>query len=164
MRGAQAVYSACVEVRRAFDDITSRARGRFERRDWRGMQADAVERLEVTPRLVALAVEQLGSLMGRRRADPAFWRAIHGAYAALLKEDPDPQLAQTFFNSVSRRLLGTVGLAEDIDFFTSAPDPEGGATESVQSLDEHCIQSFRRYAGRAVDIQFIRSKNHAVGE
>ncbi|MCZ6599209.1 MAG: bifunctional isocitrate dehydrogenase kinase/phosphatase [Acidobacteria bacterium] len=126
MRGAQAVYSACVEVRRAFDDITSRARGRFERRDWRGMQADAVERLEVTPRLVALAVEQLGSLMGRRRADPAFWRAIHGAYAALLKEDPDPQLAQTFFNSVSRRLLGTVGLAEDIDFFTSAPDPEGG--------------------------------------
>lgn len=126
MRGALAVYSACVKVRRAFDDITRRARGRFEQRDWHGMQSDAVERLEVTPRLVALAVERLGSLMGRRRADHDFWRAIHGAYAALLEEDPDPQLAKTFFNSVSRRLLGTVGLAADIDFFTSATGTEEG--------------------------------------
>jgi len=126
VRGALAVYSACVEVRRAFDDITVLARGRFEQRDWRGMQADAIERLEVTPRLVSVAVDRLGTLMGRHRDDHAFWRAIHGAYADLLKEDPEPQLAQTFFNSVSRRLLGTVGLAQDIDFFTSVPGPEGG--------------------------------------
>jgi isocitrate dehydrogenase kinase/phosphatase len=126
VRGALAVYSACLEVRSAFDDITGRARDRFEHRDWGGMQADAVERLEVTPRLVALAVDQLGALMGRNRADHAFWRDIHDAYADLFKEDPDPQMAQTFFNSVSRRLLGTVGLAEDIDFFTSDGEPESG--------------------------------------
>jgi isocitrate dehydrogenase kinase/phosphatase len=119
--GALAVHQACAEVTRAFDDITRRAQGRWEQRDWAGMQADTVERLGLTPRLINQAVEQLGTLLGPQRDDHEFWRATHDAYARLIRGTANPEVAQTFFNSVSRRLLGTVGLAEDIDFFTSEP-------------------------------------------
>ena len=129
-RGALAVHSACAEVTRAFDDITRRAQGRWELRDWAGMQADAVQRLELTPRLINQAVEQLGTLLGAQRDDHAFWRATHDAYARLIAGTANPEVAQTFFNSVSRRLLGTVGLAEDIDFFTSEPTATDGLVDA----------------------------------
>jgi len=129
-RGALAVHSACAEVTRAFDDITRRAQGRWELRDWAGMQADALQRLELTPRLINQAVEQLGTLLGAQRDDHAFWRATHDAYARLITGTANPEVAQTFFNSVSRRLLGTVGLAEDIDFFTSEPAATDGPVDA----------------------------------
>ena len=129
-RGALAVHQACAEVTRAFEDITRRAQRRWEQRDWAGMQADTVERLGLTPRLINQAVEQLGTLLGPQRDDHDFWRATHDAYARLIRDTASPEVAQTFFNSVSRRLLGTVGLAADIDFFTSDPAATSGPVEA----------------------------------
>ena len=41
--GAHAVYATCDAFQHRFNAITRRARRRFERRDWHGMQADAAE-------------------------------------------------------------------------------------------------------------------------
>ncbi|HTG49999.1 MAG TPA: isocitrate dehydrogenase kinase/phosphatase AceK regulatory subunit, partial [Gemmatimonadales bacterium] len=40
-RAADAIFAAYEGWRQGFEEITGRARERFERRDWRGAQADA---------------------------------------------------------------------------------------------------------------------------
>ena len=44
-RAVEAIHAAYAAYRGGFEEITRRARDRFERQDWLGAQADATERL-----------------------------------------------------------------------------------------------------------------------
>ena len=46
----------------------------------------------------------------------ARWIGAKCAYAELVADRPDYELAQTFFNSVTRRLLTTVGVDPAVEF------------------------------------------------
>ncbi len=129
-RGALGIYSAFVALRGGFNAITARARKRFEARDWQGIQDDAVERLEIHPRMLDRTLGDLKVLLGERLTDLGYWRQTRQAYAAMLAEEPNRELAETFFNSTTRRIFATVGVNADIEFFTlgspaagEQPDP-----------------------------------------
>jgi len=103
-------------VLRAFDayfaefrGLTRRARERFEARDWPGMLDDMAERLTLQGRCVQAVLSAVHDDASEIDADPALWSAARDAYAAATADHPNRPIAETFFNSVSRRALGTVG-------------------------------------------------------
>jgi isocitrate dehydrogenase kinase/phosphatase len=115
------------EYRARFGAFNSRAPARFSNADWRGMQADAVGRLEVYGHVVRRVVEDVGEMLGERLEDPTLWMAIKAVYSGLIADLQDWELAETLHNSVTRRVFDTVGVNERVEFvdtdFDSPPSP-----------------------------------------
>lgn len=91
-----------------FRAVTRRARGRFEDADWAGVQRDGAERLALYKLAVATAVQDIKARLGGTRAAP-FWAEAKAAYGTAVCERADAEIAETFFNSVVRRIQGTIG-------------------------------------------------------
>jgi len=106
---AEIVLDAFDQYRADFDRITARAGQRFSERDWHGMRADAAERLDLYAEAVA------STAVGLDR-DSSAWTRAKTAFQDLIEGHPDEELGQTFFNSVSRRVLGTVGVDAETTF------------------------------------------------
>ncbi|MGD2114149.1 MAG: bifunctional isocitrate dehydrogenase kinase/phosphatase [Acidobacteriota bacterium] len=98
--------------------VTRRARERFERREWQGIRRDTVERLGLYDRSLTETLESLTSLVGPEVADPALLGPTKDAYTEAILGRHDFELAQTFFNSVSRKLVPHVGLDPRIDYLS----------------------------------------------
>ena len=103
----------------AFGEITRRAPSRFADRDWAGMRADTLERLELYRKVLDPAVEALSALLGPRVSEKTVWTGMKEAFAALVAERVDLGLAETFFNSASRRIFHTVGVDPRVEFVAS---------------------------------------------
>lgn len=129
-RAASAIFAAYLDYQREFRGISRRARVRFEQRDWRGTQSDARERLELRPRCVRRIVEELQGMLGERATDHWLWRRMRAGYASRVEPLPDRELACTFFSSVTRKVLGTVGVDPAIEFTAADEEvrPPPGAT------------------------------------
>ncbi len=116
LASARRIAAAFADYNAEFRDITRRAALRFETRDWHGTQKDAVERIELYDRAVDHTVLQLRNFLGEQVLDRPLWRAIRDRYADDIAGYADAAFDRTFFSSVSRRLLGTIGSANDIEF------------------------------------------------
>src|SRR5512135_2290788 len=79
-RGAAAILGAFEDYERQFLAITRRAKSRFERRDWHGMQQDAVERLELYGRVIARIEAEIRAMLGASAQDRSLWEAMKTAY------------------------------------------------------------------------------------
>ena len=111
---ARAIHAAFESYRDEFRAVTRRARSRFERREWREGQADAVERFSLYRERIDPLVSTLPAMLGGDARNRAAWREIKHEYAVLTTDRPDPEIAWTFFSSVTRRVFGTVGVAGGI--------------------------------------------------
>jgi isocitrate dehydrogenase kinase/phosphatase len=114
---------AAKAIRQAFDSyqgqyaaITQRAKARFENRDWPGIQADAGERLDLYKKVVDETVVEIKRLLGGRVNDPELWMRAKVVYAGLIAKVDLWELAETFFNSITRRVFATVGVNPQIEF------------------------------------------------
>ena len=114
-----------------FRAITRRAPLRFDSRDLRASQQDAIERIGLYERFVNQTVAELRERLGSRSLERALWRRIRGAFAARITQQPDPEFTKTFFSSISRRVFGTVGVAPDVEFVATDLDPLAGIHTSV---------------------------------
>lgn len=128
---ARRIASAFAEYNAEFRAITRRAPLRFDARDWKGSQRDAVERIELYDRFVALTVAELRAMLGDEAQDRALWTRIRADFAALIEGVPDAEFIKTFFSSISRRLFGTVGVAPEIEFVATDLDPLAHVTSTV---------------------------------
>jgi isocitrate dehydrogenase kinase/phosphatase len=99
-----------------FDQITQRAPIRFINRQWAGVQADTTERLNLYATVVDQTEVDIRGLLGDRVAENKIWAGAKADYAARIANWDDRELAETFFNSVTRRILGTVGVNRQIEF------------------------------------------------
>ncbi len=118
-RGAGLLREHYDAYTRGFGEITRRATARFSEADWTGMRADALERLELYRKLLDPAVEGLTGLLGAGVSDKSVWSAMKGAFAKLVRDRVDIELAETFFNSASRRIFHTVGVDPRVEFVAS---------------------------------------------
>jgi isocitrate dehydrogenase kinase/phosphatase len=127
-RGAAAIFQAFGDYEREFQSITRRAKVRFEHRDWHGMQQDAVERLELYSDVIARIAKEIRELLDVSVKDKKLWATMKGAYVDEIRPCEDIELAETFFNSVSRRIFTTIGVDPRIEFLFSDFDspPELG--------------------------------------
>ncbi len=129
-RAAEAIRRGYDAYELAFLEITRRARDRFATRDWPGMQDDARERLALYGRMIAQVLDELHAVFpqAHRRAD--LWTDVRSVYAERIAGHGSAELAETFFNSVTRRALTTVGVNHDVEFvdfaFERVPPVIGG--------------------------------------
>ena len=102
-----------------FDELTLRAAARFAARDWAGGQADAAERLALYRRHAGRVIAELPPLLGTRLADAQLWAAMREAHRVWSAGRLDSELAETFFNSVTRLVFGTIGVNPAVEFADS---------------------------------------------
>jgi len=115
-RGAAAILRGFELYQRRFRRITNRARRRFLERDWQGSRRDTTRRLDLYGRIVARVVEGFHDTFGPHVRDRTLWTRMRAHYAELAAERPDIELAETFFNSVTRRIFDTVGVDTEVEF------------------------------------------------
>ena len=90
--------------------IAQQAKARYERGDWHGIRRLARDRIAFYDQRVHEAVERLESEFalgqrGQRMADDWLWPRVKRNYVALLADHRQPELAETFFNSVCCNIL-----------------------------------------------------------
>jgi isocitrate dehydrogenase kinase/phosphatase len=123
---ARHIVAAFADYNARFRAITRRAPLRFDARDWKAGQADAVERIELYDRCVNQTISALRTRLGAAVADRELWRRVRAEFAAQITALADPEFIKTFYSSISRRLFGTVGVAPDIEFVATDLDPLAG--------------------------------------
>ncbi len=83
-----------------FQEITRGAQARFEGADWDGEVAARVERIHYYDRRVDEAVASLHQDFDLDRLDKKLWQDIKRWYMWLLYDHKQPELAESFYNSV----------------------------------------------------------------
>ncbi|MFN8498118.1 MAG: bifunctional isocitrate dehydrogenase kinase/phosphatase [Anaerolineae bacterium] len=116
---AGAILSAFDTYQTEYRLITQRSQSRFETRDWLGANADAVARLELYPTVIRQIVADIRSILGDHCRDRAVWRLMKERYTELIGRRDDIETAETFFNSVTRRIFATVGVDPQIEYVAS---------------------------------------------
>jgi isocitrate dehydrogenase kinase/phosphatase len=166
---AARLFEGFDEYMTRFRAFNARAPSRFAEADWRGVQADAVGRLETYPYVVGRAVDDIRKMLGPRADDPLLWIATKAVYSGLIADRQDWELAETFHNSVTRQLFDTVGVDERIEFvdtdFDSPPSPSSEpvyvifdrqetTAELVRQILTHFLSEagFRRLDSDAADV------------
>lgn len=99
------------------------AAAHFAARDWEAQTAEAQLRLDLYGTAVDAVVARLGA-----GAPPvaATWASAKAHYAEAVARRPDAELAATFFNSVTRRLILIEGTAPDLEFLGGIEDRTPG--------------------------------------
>ncbi|HXV91599.1 MAG TPA: bifunctional isocitrate dehydrogenase kinase/phosphatase [Gemmatimonadales bacterium] len=115
-RGASIIHQGFEAYHRDFLEVTRRAKGRFERQDWPGALADARERLDLYARRIAAVVPDVRGVLGERVRDESLWTALRAAHSHVVLGHPAAEIAETFFNSVTRRIFQTVGINPAIEY------------------------------------------------
>ena len=129
---AKAALLAFDRLTGSFAAVTRRAPGRFAARDWRGMHEDAVERLGIYGTSLDALVAECRALLGEAVDDQASWKAMKREFSAAITGRGDFEIAETFFNSLTRRVFTTVGVNREIEFVASDFDiPEAEPGESL---------------------------------
>jgi isocitrate dehydrogenase kinase/phosphatase len=128
--GANVIATAWNDFSDRFSIVTRRARHRFLAADWQAIAADHVERLDLYSSFVSRAEADIRTLLGDRLAARDVWIGMRAVYSGLVNTRPDWELAETFYNSITRRIFATVGVDPRIEFVASdypdrAPGPVG---------------------------------------
>ena len=140
--GADAIHRAFDRYHRDFRRLTRRAQRAFEARDWTGIQGLTVERLDLHSKRIASTFKRLSGALERRIDDRGIWEAMKDRYTHAILGRDDFELAQTFFNSLTRKAFSHVGVDPAIDYVADdIPLPYKGWE----------LASARVYAVRRVD-------------
>ncbi len=169
---ARRIHDGFDRYNRQFRRITDRARRRFEQRDWKGQLADIAARVELYEQWAKRTVEALRRELGPQVTDHGLWPDIRDYYGQRVEAMPDAGFMKTFFNSITRRVFGTVGVDSAVEFVQ--PPPEEGVSSLTMrrypcwgELEEACervLKDFRvrtPFADRAGD---ARSMAAAIRE
>ena len=107
---AEFIFNGFKDYWAEFQKLTESAKVRFEQRDWHGAQKDSRNRLLSYKRNVSIAVEQLRNLMGEASKDKKVWKNAKVAYAKQVEGCTKYEIAETFYNSIARKVVGKIGL------------------------------------------------------
>ena len=154
-----------------FQRLTAGACARFGARDWSGAHEDAAARLDLYNRAVGTVTGQLGDLLAPHLRAKATWVALKAAFVDRVTSRDDAELAETFFNSITRRIFVTVGVDPEIEFVTTALDRPPGprashhpvaVTVPVGGSLDHAVAQVLAIVSRAAALEDERRDAHAV--
>ncbi len=130
---AEATRDAFVEFETQFDEITRRARERFLARDWHGSFDDSRERLRLYSLILDSVTNRVRKLMGERLCHRPVWSATKAAYSALIAQSSRWDIAESFFNSLTRRVFATEGVNQTIEFIDTDFDAPADLTAMTRT-------------------------------
>ena len=155
---ADTIHEHFRDYQRRFHDVTQRAPDRFTHRQWAQLQADTAERLNLYKGVVDRTESLVRELLGNRVGEQDIWVAARGDYAQRIALSDDRELAETFFNSVTRRIFDTVGVNRSIEFVHDDRPalPAGPAPSALIRfpLSEPRLSSLRHLFAAYDDIPF----------
>ena len=125
---------------RLFRTESARAKHRFETADWHGQQRAQRERIEFYDLRVKEAVQRLEKEFKAGEQPMEVWQQVKLHYIGLLIDHHQPELAETFFNSVTTKILHRTYFHNDFIFVRPAV-----STEYIENEEPGARPTFRAY-------------------
>ena len=125
---------------RLFRAESARAKHRFETCDWHGQQRAQRERIEFYALRVQEASRRLEREFLAAELDTVVWHEVKLHYIGLLVDHHQPELAETFFNSVTTKILHRRYFQNDCLFVRPAV-----STEYIENQESHSQPTYRAY-------------------
>lgn len=125
---------------RLFRQESARAKHRFETRDWLGQQRAQRERIEFYDLRVKECLMRLVKEFKADEQPMTVWEQIKLHYIGLLVNHHQPELAETFFNSVTTKILKRAYFQNDFIFVRPAV-----STEYIENEEPTARPTYRCY-------------------
>ena len=103
-RTAETMLAGFDKHYRLFREKSSQAKALFERGDWKGIQDLSAQRIQMYDSRVREAADILRQSLPQGTSED-LWAEVKKEYITLLVDHKQPELAETFFNSVSTKVL-----------------------------------------------------------
>jgi isocitrate dehydrogenase kinase/phosphatase len=125
---------------RLFRTESARAKHRFETADWHGQQRAQRERIQFYDLRVREAVQRLEKEFKAGEQPMDVWQQVKLHYIGLLVDHHQPELAETFFNSVTTKILHRTHFHNDFIFVRPAV-----STEYIENDEPAAMPTYRSY-------------------
>ena len=125
---------------RLFRETSAAAKQRFEQADWHGQQRAQRERIEYYDQRVEEAAERLQREYGAATLSGDTWQQVKLHYIGLLVDHHQPELAETFFNSVTTKILHRSYFRNEFIFVRPAV-----STEHIENDEPAATPTYRAY-------------------
>ncbi|GAB4090589.1 bifunctional isocitrate dehydrogenase kinase/phosphatase [Hydrogenophaga soli] len=129
---------------RLFRAESARAKHRFETADWRGQQRAQKERIEFYDLRVKECSKRLESEFAASQQPMDVWHQVKLLYVGMLIDHKQPELAESFFNSVTTKILHRTYFQNDFIFVRPA-----ASTEYIENQDPAHKPTYRSYYPKA---------------
>ncbi|KQW38664.1 bifunctional isocitrate dehydrogenase kinase/phosphatase [Rhizobacter sp. Root404] len=123
-----------------FREASADAKRRFEQADWHGQQRAQRERIEFYDLRVDEAAERLQREFQASELPRDTWQQVKLHYIGLLTGHLQPELAETFFNSVTTKILHRSYFNNDFIFVRPAV-----STEYIENDEPAALPTYRAY-------------------
>ena len=123
-----------------FRQTSAEAKQRFEQADWHGQQRAQAQRIEFYDKRVEEAAERLEREFLASLLSSETWQQVKLYYIGLLIEHHQPELAETFFNSVTTKILHRSYFKNDFIFVRPAV-----STEYIENDEPAATPTYRAY-------------------
>ena len=137
---AQALIEGFNRHYRLFRETTARAKTRFEVADWHGQHQAQAQRIEFYDQRVNEAVDKLRHEFNIEALSMDTLQQAKLHYIGLLTDHHQPELAETFFNSVTAKLLHRAYFNNDFIFVRPAV-----STEYIEDDEPGAMPTYRAY-------------------
>lgn len=134
-----------------FRQTSREAKSRFEQSDWLGVHKAVRERIRFYDDRVDECVERLRNEFDAQGIDDTTWQQVKLLYIGLLLNHKQPELAETFFNSVTTKILHRNYFHNDFIFVRPSI-----STENIEGDD---TQTYRSYYAKE---NGLRGAIHAI--
>jgi len=125
---------------RLFRSESARAKHRFETADWHGQQRAQRERIEFYDLRVRECSRRLEREFKAGKQPMEVWQQVKLHYIGLLVDHHQPELAETFFNSVTTKILHRSYFQNDFIFVRPAV-----STEYIENDEPQALPTYRSY-------------------
>jgi isocitrate dehydrogenase kinase/phosphatase len=137
---AQAMLEGFNRHYQLFSETNRASKQRFEAADWHGQQRAQRERIEFYDTRVDEAVERLQTEFDVATLSDDTWQQVKLHYIGLLINHQQPELAETFFNSVTTKILHHRYFRNDFLFVRPAV-----STEYIENDEPASLPTYRAY-------------------
>ena len=137
---AQAMLEGFNRHYQLFRETSAAAKERFERADWHGQQHAQRDRIEFYDKRVDEGAERLQKEFNAGSLSMDTWQQVKLHYIGLLTNHHQPELAETFFNSVTTKILHRSYFNNDFIFVRPAI-----STEYIENDEPASLPTYRAY-------------------
>jgi len=130
---ASVVHDGFDQFYAEFMALTRSARASFDAAAWARLHSDSQARIDLYQRHVRQTLERLQA-RGLGASDQTLWKQAHQEYAAATADRLDVEVAETFFNAITRKVFETVGVHAEIEFLDSDTDTDRHAAHDAPGL------------------------------
>ena len=137
---AQAMMDGFNRHYQLFRQESAKAKERFEQQDWHGQQRAQRERIEFYDLRFKECSARLEIEFQAAQQPPDIWQQVKLHYIGLLVDHFQPELAETFFNSVTTKILDRSYFQNEFIFVRPAV-----STEYIESDDPNALPTYRAW-------------------